>query len=236
MKEKDEKAKDDKIKESKNSLLKNEVSTQNNIIYTLEKIQNNVFHVQSQNQLSESILNYFTMAVGLFMFGCIYADIIYKKEIEFFFYGNIVIAGVAQVGLGIYDWYKGKTITLLSNILFGFLFVSWFLKYYINLERETGENDNKTEIEEGEFYIIWSLLSIVIIIGVKNKGIIYSLDYLAVAVGFIFVFIDKYANQDWIKKVYGYTFIVSGALFWITGLLRFISNIFMNNTFTLVKE
>ena len=213
MEREEKKGEEDKIKESKNELLKNDPTSKNNIIYTLEKIQNNVFHIQSQNQLSESIVNYFTMAVGLFMFGCIHADIIYKKEIEFFIYGNIAIAGVAQIGLGIYDWYKGKSVTLLSNVLFGFLFVSWFMKYYANdgVGNEGNENGKKGE---GVLYIIWSLLSIVLIIAVKNK----------------------YADQNWTKKVSGYIFIVSAAFFWLTGLFRFINKTFLNNTLPFVKE
>ena len=113
-------------KESKNNEIKNEPD-KNNLTYTLEKIQNNVFHVKTQNQLSESILNLFTMAIGLFMFGFIHAQIIESEKSLFLFYGNILIAGIAQVVLGVYDWYKGKTLTLLTNILFGFLFISWFL-------------------------------------------------------------------------------------------------------------
>ena len=235
MEKEEKKGEQDKFKESKNELLKTDQTSKNNIFYTLEKIQNNVFHIQSQNQLSESIVNYFTMAVGLFMFGCIHADIIYKKEIEFFIYGNIAIAGVAQIGLGIYDWYKGKSITLLSNVLFGFLFVSWFLKYYMNDEQENDGNENG-EKGEGILYIIWSLLSIILIVAVKNKGLIYTLNYLAVTVGFVFVFIDKYADQNWTEKTSGYIFIVSGAFFWLTGLLRFINKTFMNNTLQFLKE
>ena len=223
--------KDPKLKDSRNTLLKSEPpQDKNNLIYTLEKIQNNVFHIQTQNQLSESIVNYFTIAVGLFMFGCIHADIIYSDGKKSFFYGNIIIVGIAQIGLGIYDWYKGKSLTLLMNISLGFLFVSWFFTDYYDEERKDKEGS------EGLIYILWALLGVAVIIGVKNKGILYSLDYLVLVVGFVFVCIDKYANQDWAKKTYGYIFIVGGALFWITGLLRFISNSFMDKAFFLVKE
>ncbi len=218
------------IKESKNNEIKNEPD-KNNLTYTLEKIQNNVFHVKTQNQLSDSILNFFTMAIGFLMFGFIHAQIIKTEKTLFLFYGSILIAGIAQIVLGVYEWYKAKTLTLLTNILFGFLFISWFLKY-LWVEK----NEDKNEYDEGALYIMWFLLSIFIIVGVKNKGIIYSLDYLAVTVGFVFLFIAKYVNQDWIQKVYGYIFIVSGALFWLTGLLRFIDSSFLNNTFALVKE
>ena len=200
--------------------------------YTLQRIQNNVFHVKCKNQLSDSIVDFFAMAIGFFMFGCINAEIIFSGETKYLFYGNIIIAGIVQIILGVYEWYKGKSISILTNFSFGLLFISWFLKYYL-IETEGLSKDQKYE---GAIYIIWFLLVLIIIFGVKNKGIIYSIDYLAVAVGFLFLMIFKYAKINWIKITYGYAFIVSGALFWITGLLRLVNNAFLNNNLGLVKE
>ena len=204
----------------------------NKIEQTLEKIQKQVFHVQCKNKLSDSILNFFTMAIGFFMFGCIHAEIIFSENIKYYFYGNIIIAGIAQSLLGIYDWHKGKSLSVLIDFCFGLLFISWFFKYYLIAKEEIKQDD----IYEGTLYIIWCLLTIIIIIAVKNKGIIYSLDYLAVTVGFVFIIVDKYADKSWIKRTYGYTFIVSGIFFWVTGLLRLMNTTLFHNTFGLVKE
>ena len=212
--------------------------TKEKLFYTLERIQSNVFFIKSTNQLSDSILNYFTMAIGLFMFGCIQADIIFTETAKKIFYGFLIVAGIAQIGLGIYDWYKGKSLSLLVNVLFGFLFISWYFK---NIYKELDDSDIKKiksqdQKYEGAYYIFWFVLTIIIIIGVKNKGIIYSLDYLIIAVGFLFIFIHKYVDQDWSKKVYGYVFFVSGCFFWITGLLRFMNSTLLNKKFIIVKE
>ena len=40
-----------------------------------DQIKSQVFHVRLTNQLSDSILNYFTMSVGLFFYGYRFADI-----------------------------------------------------------------------------------------------------------------------------------------------------------------
>ena len=202
---------------------------------TLEKIQSHVFHVRNVNQLSDSILNYFTMAVGLFIYGIIHADIIVNDNSKLLLYFYIAFAGFAQIGLGIYDWYKGKTLTLLVNFLFGFLFISWFFKFYYILHPEGGDV-NEDELYEGQIYILWFALSAFLIVAVKNKGILYSLDYLVIAVAFVFLFVDKYANQKWLKKAYGYSFLVSGCLFWITGLLRFINSTLAKYAISIVKE
>lgn len=196
-----------------------------------EKIQKEVFHVKCINQLSDSIINYFCMAVGFFMLGCIHAEklITISDDTLYFLYGNIFIAGIFLVVLGIYEWYKGRFIYILINFSFGLLFICWFIKNnLIDVEKD--------ETYEGVFYILWAVLCFIIIIGVKNKAIIYSLDYLSVAAGFVFLFISKYADKIWIKYTYGWIFIVTGALFWITGLLRFINNSYLSHKFGLVRE
>jgi len=195
-----------------------------------KKIQSIIFNIKSNNQLSDSILNYFSMSVGFFMFGCNYAEIIIdKKESEYLFYGFLLVAGLSQLCLGVYEWYKGKTIAILENFSFGFLFISWYLKWNLTAQ-------NKDNISEGVFYIIWTVLIVVIIIGFKNKGAIYSLNYLAVLVGFIFLFISKYADKYWIKKTYGFSFIVAGGLFWITGLLRLINRTILSKNLGIIRE
>ena len=205
------------------------------VIKSLKKIQDHVFHIKSVNQLSDSILNYFTMSIGLFIYGIIHADIIVTDNSKLLLYYYIAFAGLAQIGLGVYDWYKGKTLTLLVDFLFGFLFVSWFFKYYYILNPDGGEV-KEDEIYEGALYILWFALSAFLIVAVKNKGILYSLDYLVIAVAFVFLFVDKYANQNWVKKAYGYTFLASGCLFWITGLLRFINSSLAQHGISIVKE
>ena len=77
-----------------------------------ESLMNQIFNIRQRNQLSDSILNYFTMSIGFFFYGCLYADIIYNQETLSLFYEFIIIAGIIQIVLGIYDWYKGKSLTL----------------------------------------------------------------------------------------------------------------------------
>ena len=64
----------------------------------------------------------------------------------------------------------------------------------------------------------------------------YPINYLALVVAFAFMIVDKYVNRDWCKKTFGYSFVVSGGLFWITGLMRLLNSQFLNKRFILVKE
>ena len=197
----------------------------------LEDIQKRVIHVKCRNQLSDSIVNYFTMAIGFFMFGCINAEI-FKNENDKFLFWNIMVAGIAQIALGVYDWYKGKSLYILINFSYGFLFISWFMKNKLMEDKSI----KKDEEYEGALYIIWFILTIIIVIGLKNKGIIYIIDFLILSIGFIFLFLDKYIVEKWSKKTYGIIFIASGGLFWLTGVLRILNHFYLGNKFSLVKE
>ena len=199
----------------------------------LNEIRSDIFNIRLKNNLSDSILNYFTMTIGLFFYGCIYAKIIVKDNTKSFFYELIMISGILQIILGIFDWYKKKTKTLLTNTLFGILFISWYFKYKYILKETPDYKDKKYE---GIFYILFIVLSVLLIIASKNKGPMYSINFLALVVAFVFEVVDKYANKSWAKKTYGFAFIVSGGLFWITGIMRILNNQFLNRTLVLVKE
>ena len=74
----------------------------------LNEIRSNIFNIRLKNNLSDSILNYFTMSIGLFFYGSIYAKIIVKDNTKPFFYELIMFSGILQIILGIFDWYKKK--------------------------------------------------------------------------------------------------------------------------------
>ena len=197
------------------------------------KIKSQIFYIRLSNQLSDSILDYFTMSVGLFFYGCLYADIIVKDDTKSLFYELILISGIFQIILAIYDWYKGKSLALLSNILFGLLFISWYYKYDLILENDENHKDKQYE---GIIYILFLVFTLTMIIAVKNKGKIYSINYLVLMIAFAFMVVDKYDNHQWVQNTFGYAFIVSGVLFWITGTMRVVNSQFLNRRFLLVKE
>jgi succinate-acetate transporter protein len=63
-----------------------------------------------------------------------------------------------------------------------------------------------------------------IVISSKNKGIIFIIDYAVLFICYVLLFIFKYFDIDIIKTIDSYAFIVCGALFWITGILKLVNN------------
>ena len=200
-----------------------------------DQIKSQVFHVRLTNQLSDSILNYFTMSVGLFFYGYRFADIESKKETKSLFYDFIMISGITQIILGIYDWYKRKSLTLLANILYGLLFISWYFKNHL-LENKKKDEDDEDKKYESIIYILFIVITLTMVIALKNKGVMYSINYLVMTVGFVFMVVDIFIKKDWAEKVFGYSFIVTAGLFWITGIMRILNNQFLNRTIPFVKE
>ena len=198
------------------------------------KITDQIFHIRLNNQLSDSILSYFSMSAGLCFYGCLYADLDFAKDIESLVYEIIFISGIIQIILAIYDWYKGKSLTLFSNILFGLLFISWYYKYKKILSTNQDHKDNKYE---GIIYILFVVITIAMLIASKNKGIMYPINYFVLIVAFAFMIVDKYVKKNnWCKQTFGYAFVVAGGFFWITGLMRLLNSQFLNKKFILVKE
>ena len=198
------------------------------------KITDQIFHIRLNNQLSDSILSYFSMSAGLCFYGCLYTDLNFAKHIESLVYEIIFISGIIQIILAIYDWYKGKSLTLFSNILFGLLFISWYYKYKKILSTNQDHKDKKYE---GIIYILFVVITIAMLIASKNKGIMYPINYFVLVVAFAFMIVDKYVKKNnWCKQTFGYAFVVAGGLFWITGLMRLLNSQFLNKKFILVKE
>ena len=87
----------------------------------------------------------------------------------------------------------------------------------------------------GLFYIIMFCLFLIIGISSKEKGIMFIINYFVLFIGFTFLFADKFFGNSWLKYVHSYTFIVSSALLWITGILKIINNGMVNKSIKIME-
>lgn len=183
--------------------------------------------------LSSSIINYLAIGISLAVFGC---DKINKFKFEQnrkFYAKYYLVSGIILYISGLFDWYDGKELLYLADFVLSFFFMTQYLneikpqedlgnQYFIRIK--SSENEKL----HGTFYVMLFFLFLCITISYKNKGKFYIINYFALFVGFIFLFLYDYFEKDWIKKTYSYMFIAIGGLFWLTALLKMIDN-FMNN-------
>ena len=181
--------------------------------------------------LSSSILNYMAIGITLAIYGCVERDYFKLKQSNKFYQKYYFISGIVLYISGIFDWYDGKELLYLADFVLAFYFEFLYLNeisskenFYFNVLDTTDENKKL----RGTFYILLFLLFLCIAISYKSKGKFYIVDHATLFIGFIFLFLDKYFNATWIDKAYSYIFIVIGALFWLTGLLKMIDNFLPN--------
>ena len=169
---------------------------------------------------STSIINYLSIGICLFVYGITNLEWFNSNINSHFYIGYYLFSGIILYIIGIINWYEGKELIFLIDFIYSFYFICLFL-----LENKTftiTQNDN--EQLHGTFYVIFSCLIICISISNIHKGKVYLINYAILFFGYLFLFFHKYIDISWAIKVYSIIFIVSGALFWIIGLLKMIDN------------
>jgi len=180
--------------------------------------------------LSSSILNYMTIGITLAIYGCVERKFFKLHENKKVCQKYYFISGIVLYISGIFDWYDGKELLYLADFVLSFYFESLYLNEIRNDDKYFNVLDTTDENKKlrGTFYILLFLLFLCIAISYKSKGKFYIVDHAALFIGFIFLFLNKYFDATWIDKAYSYIFIVIGALFWLTGLLKMIDNFLAN--------
>ena len=182
--------------------------------------------------LSSSILNYMAIGISLAIFGCAKRKFFELGDNKEFYPKYFLISGIILYISGILDWYEGKELLYLVDFILAFYFESLYLFEIKNLPKYFDifdlKDDKENEKLRGTFYIILFLLFLCIAISYKSKGKFYIVDHGVLFIGFIFKFLHNYFGSEWIEKAYSFIFIVSGALFWLTGLLKMIDNFLTN--------
>ena len=236
----EQKLKNDKTEkvEVKDNKDKNTEIEENIKVNEQNKINLPLINIRKVSNLSDSIINYFVIAITLFLyasynlkwFNLADEDGVGKK----FIMGYFLISGISLYVIGILNWYEGKELLLLFDFMFSFLFIALFLseKNLGDISSHFPESNNKLK---GLFYIIFFCFILIIGISSKEKGIIFSINYAVLFIGFVFLFAGKFFGNDLMRYIYSYAFIVSAALLWVTGILKLINNGLVNKSIKILE-
>lgn len=198
----------------------NEVNLANPLDDKMIKVaQNTLINYSQIPNLSESIINLFLIAASLFLYGLYTLNLVSFENNLIFTKTFMLISGIIIYIIGIYDWYKGHGLCCIINFSYGLLFIN----YYVTISSIDVVKEPNDRLQ-GTFYVLILVLFLTLMVGTKNeKTLMLAFNLFFTVIGFVFLITYKYLKNKkrWVKTVYGYSFLIDGGLFWITGLMKF---------------
>ena len=197
----------------------------------LPKISEPLIYIRQISFLSESIINYFSIGICLFIYGChglkwFNAN---NEKYKNFFIGYFLISGISLYFMGIINWYEGRELIFIIDFIFSFLFIALYLKYQQIFGYISDFSTNNDKLE-GIFYILLFCFLLIIGISSKDNGIAFIVNCGTLFVSFVFLFVYKFSKNNKIAQIDYYFFLVSGVLFWVTGIFKLLANLMNYST------
>ena len=143
-----------------------------------------------------SVVNFFALAMGLFMFSApMMGWIGYESPTLGTAY---MFGGYCEYIIGFYDWYSGRSLLSFVDFIFGLL--HWTYYYTADLGKyEIYVPGDYYTYMQGVFYCLWFALFCVLIISVGGRGCIYMLYLFLLALAFIFVIVWEFAQKKCVR-------------------------------------
>lgn len=197
---------------------KSDISSEISEIFE-KKNKKTIIYVRSIKYLAVSLVNYFSVAVALFLIGykIINPKIITKTESDYYNL-SILISGITQYVIGLYDWNRGDSLNCIIEFFFGLNFAFYWRK-------QNFESPLTSQNFEGTFYVIVFFIVFIIMISTgKNKGAYHTFCYLCISLSLIFLFAKKFikADEHWTINFFGYFCYFNAGVFWADGFFLFI--------------
>ena len=210
----------------------------------VKKLKNPRINIKKISNLSDSIINYFSISVCLFLHSAHdlnWFNLDENNNSKYIFVYFIFAAGILYI-MGIMNWYEGKELLFLFDFFFSFYFLTIFFKEnnkIISLDKMKEEIINNKENNNkllAMFYIIVFAFFLVLGISSFKKGLVYMVNYFILFVGFLLLFFDNYYGQKHkqLTKARCSIFIISGIIMWSIGILKLINNAFLSKEETIL--
>ena len=195
---------------------------QESYLNELDRVAFPAITYREQLHLCLSTVNFFAMAMGLFMMA---APLMGWIDYESPSLGTAyMFGGFCEYLIGFYDWFQGRTMLSFIDFIFGLLHFTFYYtadlgKYGIWVPEEY------CTYMQGVFYILWFVLFIVVIVSLKDRGCIYIIYMFLLTLGLVFIVVWEFSGKTWARKTAGYIIFIASILIWYAGLGRFLTNV-----------
>ena len=186
---------------------------------------------REKSNLGLSVVNFFAMAMGLFMMSApMMGWINYESPTLGTAY---MFGGFCEYLIGFYDWYIGRSMLSFIDFIFGLLHFVFYYTADLGKYSIWVPNQYYTYMQ-GVFYIFWFVLLLFVMISLKDKGCIHFLYMFLLALALIFLIVWEFSKKTWPRKTAGYMIFIASILIWYAGLGRLITNCYGNDCLPLL--
>ena len=203
---------------------------QESYLNELDRIPFPTINYRSKINLGLSVVNFFGLALGLFMMSApMMGWIGYESPSLGTAY---MFGGFCQYLIGFYDWFQGRTMLSFIDFIFGLL--HWTFYYTADLGKYSiWVPDEYYTYMQGVFYCLWFAMLLVVILSLRGRGCIYIFYMFCLALATVFMIIWEFSKRTWPRKAAGYILFIASIFIWYAGLGRLISNVFANDCLSL---
>ena len=198
----------------------------------LDRIAFPTINYRSKINFGLSVVNFFGMAMGLFMMAAPMMGWIGYESPSLgtaYMYG-----GYCEYLIGFYDWFQGRTMLSFIDFIFGLL--HWTFYYTADLGKYSiWVPDEYYTYMQGVFYCLWFAMLLVVILSLRGRGCIYIFYMFCLALATVFMIIWEFSKRTWPRKAAGYIIFIASIFIWYAGLGRLISNVFANDCLPLCQ-
>ena len=191
-----------------------------------------IINYREQPHLGLSIVNFFAMAMGLYMMA---VPLMGWVDYESPSLGTAyMFGGFCEYLIGFYDWYQGKTMLSFIDFIFGLLHFVFYYTADLGKYSLWVPNEYHTYMQ-GVFYCLWLALLLVVMISLKNTGCIHLLYIFLLAFALVFLIVWEFSKKTWARKVTGYIIFVACILIWYAGFGRLMTAVYGSNCMPLIS-
>jgi len=220
--------------------MRNEKELDDYLRREIEKISFPIINIRRTSNLAVAPVNTFGMAMGLFMLSL---PLMGWCELRSPTLATaLVFGGLCEYIIGIYDWYQGKTILCFLDFIFGLLHLIFYYSFRL-CEYEITKVDPEFKSNMiGTFFVLYLVILLALALACKSKGIFHLINIVLLILSDVFVIVWEYRDfgahetiKKNIRKTAGYFMFFASITIWLTGVGKFINDIFQNDLIPMIK-
>ena len=208
----------------------------------IEKITFPIINIRRTSNLAVAPVNNFAMAMGIFMLSL---PLMGWCELRSPTLATaLVFGGLCDYIIGIYDWYQGKTLLCFLDFIFGLLHLVFYYSFRLCEYEITRVKEDFRSPMIATFFLLYLVILLALVLACKSKGLIHLVNLGLLIISDILLLVWEYRNwpeahkntrQKRTGKAAGYFMFFASITIWLTGVGKFINEIFQSDLIPMIK-